>query len=278
LALAHGDAEEELTERMILPVLDLCRMRRAPGAYVAFRSYLIEHPVVELADLVTASLDPVLGDTGQALPQMYEPVPTLLREDHGDQRNVALLCPVCGWTLVRTPRGTLMCGDARCRERSDGFRRYTTRPFSSTLYRVRRAIRRYIVAPGRYEVDTAKTLRDLRGGTSPLRVDLWPSYDEYDLRITFPDGEVWAIDVKDWRFPALLARTLVPLRNDGDLAWTRAFYVIPDERLAERPEYLKVLAAAAPDRDFEFCTVSALISRARERLIRGAGAAATTLE
>ena len=35
---------------------------------------------------------------------------------------------------------------------------------------------------------------------------MWPQFDAYDLRIPFPDGTAWAIDVKDWANPSLLGR------------------------------------------------------------------------
>lgn len=261
LAIAQGDVEQELQERMMLPVMDLCRMRRTPDAYVAFRAYLIEHPVVEVQELLTASLDPMLGDAGQQLAALYESVPATIQDMHGHVR----LCSICGWTLARTPRGTWACGDMRCRDLSDGFKHMSATPYTPHLQRVRRAIRRYIVAPGRYEVDTAATLRALRQ-RNPLQVDLWPAFDEYDLRITFPNGDVWAVDIKDWRFPELLARTLTPLSSADDLAWDVAFYAIPDARLRERPEYLTILASATPGRSFELCTLSELVRRARTHL------------
>lgn len=274
--LSRGDAERELQERMILPVIDLCRMHRAPDAYVKFRSYLIEHPVVELIDLIGESLEPELGEVGQRLLELYEPVPESLRAADGR----VLLCPVCGWTLARTARGTLSCGDQRCRDLSDGFQRVdSSMRYSPGLHRVRRAIRRYIVAPGRYEVDTAARLRKLKSRAGSLVVDLWPSFDAYDLRITFPDQHVWAVDIKDWAFPTLLARVLAELERDNDLAWNTAFYAIPDVRLKRRPDYLTVLAAATPGRGFELCTLDTLVSQARERLVRlGVGGGKETMD
>ena len=264
--LERGDTERELQEKLILPVLDVCRMHRAPHAYVAFRDYLIRHPVVEMADLIASSLGTDLGEAGQYLLAMYESVPAHLQGDDG----TVPLCPVCGWTLARTARGTLACGDDRCRLLSDGFARVGAMRYSPGLQRVRRAIRRFVVAPGRYEVDTADQLRQLGSRAGDLQVDLWPSYDAYDLRITFPDGHVWAVDVKDWRYPTLLARALEEPRRDGTLAWHMAFFAVPrqrlDGRLDGRPDYLDVLAAATPGRTFDFCTLDDLVVRARERL------------
>jgi REase associating with pPIWI_RE len=229
-----------------------------------------------MIDLIGESLAPELGEVGQRLLDLYEPVP----ESVGTADGRVLLCPVCGWTLARTARGTLTCGDQRCRDLSDGFQRVDgSMRFGPSLHRVRRAIRRYIVAPGRYEVDTAARLRKLKSRAGALAVDLWPSFDAYDLRITFPDLHVWAVDIKDWAFPTLLARALAALARDSDLAWDTAFYAIPDVRLERRPDYLTVLAAATPDRGFELCTLDMLVSQARDRLARlGAGGGKETAD
>jgi hypothetical protein len=104
-----------------------------------------------------------------------------------------------------------------------------------------------------------------------LEVALWPGYDSYDLRITFADGTVWAVDVKDWAAPHLLAKRLEPLPRDGSLDYDRAFYAIPDARMRETPDYLTrlqnaTMRAGAP-REFEIVTLSALVNlaqRARE--------------
>jgi hypothetical protein len=70
-----------------------------------------------------------------------------------------------------------------------------------------------------------------------LDVELWPAFDRYDLRIVFPNREVWAVDVKDWANPFLLARRVKPIPSDPP--WTRAYFVFPDERRAQREDYLR---------------------------------------
>jgi hypothetical protein len=62
-------------------------------------------------------------------------------------------------------------------------------------------------------------------------------YDQYDLRVTFPDQKVWAVDVKDWANPFLLARNVRPIPQKPD--WSKAFFVFPDERHHQRKDYLR---------------------------------------
>jgi hypothetical protein len=126
------------------------------------------------------------------------------------------------------------------------------------LQRVRRAIRRYVVAPGIYEIKTVQQLHALG-----ITAELWPGYDAYDIRIIFPDRTVWAIDIKDWRFPHLLASRLTPLERHGNLAWDRALYVIPNQRIQEIPGYLDILRNATSEQEFSILTISELIEEAR---------------
>jgi len=74
-----------------------------------------------------------------------------------------------------------------------------------------------------------------------LQVELWPEFDRYDLRLRFADGEAWAVDVKDWAEPSLLARRVnaqaAPFTSGP--RWSRAFFVFPQERQRERPDYVR---------------------------------------
>ncbi len=63
-----------------------------------------------------------------------------------------------------------------------------------------------------------------------LKVELWPELDAADLKITFSDGNFWAIDAKDWGSAKGLARKLnqKPIPNIGQ---SKSFFVVPDYRL-----------------------------------------------
>ena len=256
-SLQGGEAEQELTERILGDLRHETELAREQGAYVAIRRYVIEQPVVSQQEQMLASFDPAMKGFGNTLDKMYERVPVSIAE-HGQ----VLLCGNCGWTLSRQ-EGRLRCGADRCRILTENFTRGTVSlPFltEAPLMRVRRAIRRYIVAPGRYEVSAFRRLSDIGVG-----VELWPSFDRYDLRIAFADGEHWAVDVKDWRYPHLLARQLLPLRSDSASVWDRAFYAVPDARVQEKPSYLTFLRSVSMQQDFTVVTVSELIELVRQR-------------
>ncbi len=255
-ALTRCDAEMEACQGIMVKVLAEAKRNRAPQTYVAFRQFLIEHPVVTEDELIKCSFQEQIGMLGSYLTDLYERVPMSVVE-----QGKVLLCGFCGWTLQRT-HGHLQCGDDRCRVLTGDFVNCVIRERSEApehLQRVRRAIRRYVVAPGIYEIKTVQMLH-LHGITA----ELWPGYDTYDIRIVFPDETVWAIDVKDWRFPHLLASHLTPLERHGNLAWHRAFYVIPDQRVHETPGYLDILRNAIGEQEFSILTIHELIDEAKK--------------
>ncbi len=262
LAIVKGDTEQEACQKKMLEAISEAQRNRIPDAYVALRYSLITRPVISDEELAQLSFDPRLGSLGGLLTDLYERVPSVLAE-----RGNVLICGFCGWTLQRV-RGQLRCGDdERCRLLTGDFIRVATRARSeppSQLYRVRQPIRRYVVAPGVYEVNTAHILESLG-----LRIELWPGYDKYDLRIIFPQQkQTWAVDIKDWRFPHLLAPQLTPLPHGGSWTWDRAFYAIPNERVQEQSNYLAILqqALAGTAQTFTILTISQLVAEAHKQL------------
>ena len=71
---------------------------------------------------------------------------------------------------------------------------------------------------------------------------MWPQFDSYDLRIPFPDGTAWAIDVKDWANPSLLAVRTRALRADPP--HDRGFIVVPAYRFRVREDYARAFRHA----------------------------------
>jgi hypothetical protein len=256
----EGDAEMEACQHLMVEVLNQVKLNRFQSAYVTLRRYLIEHPVVTEEELHHLSYHPELALLGEQLLRLYEQVPTTAV----DQKTV-LTCGFCGWTLVRI-NGRLRCGDDRCRVLTANFTQGTEEREEPVekLQRVRRAIRRYVVAPGKYELSAMKQLNSIG-----LPAELWPNYDQYDLRIRVADDLVWAVDVKDWGFPHLLAKHLKPFEYRANAHWDRAFYVIPDIRVQETPNYMNVLQNVVSDvgyqHDFTILTISQLIEEARKQ-------------
>jgi hypothetical protein len=250
------DAELQASEAAMKRVLQEARLHGATTAYTKVRRFIIENPVVGGDQLVEAALDPDMAGLGSYITDMYERVPVSV-----EIGREVLLCGHCGWTLeIRD--GRLQCGDKRCSLLTDGFTKKTgRRAYMTDLWRVRRAIRRYIVAPGTYEILAAKRLEKLG-----LTVSVWPCFDAYDLRIIFPDGQAWAVDVKDWQFPTQLARRLDRISMPPGCEWSRGFYVVPDDRVRENREYLTILQNAMAYPDISVLSVSGLLELAREKI------------
>ena len=104
---------------------------------------------------------------------------------------------------------------------------------------MRAGLARYTSRPGRLELSLFESLSELDG----LRVELWPGFDSYDLGVTFPSGEVWAIDCKDSSRPSLLAATLNKDAIPHQPSWRKAFYVFPEYRKNAAPNYERVFKA-----------------------------------
>jgi hypothetical protein len=135
-----------------------------------------------------------------------------------------------------------------------------TRDEAGELLQLERPLRQFVTAPGQAETELETQLSALG-----LRVRMWPAYDAYDLHITFPDGWVWAVDVKDWAHPAFLGRAARPVPQEPP--YNEAFWVVPQSRADDRPGYVASYERNRPAaaRGLELLTDTALIERARAR-------------
>ena len=232
--VSSGDVAGELTQRIMLRAIEHCRARGDQDGYVKFRRFVIEHPVATQLELMDV-LDKLGDDDLRALMnQAYEDV-----QGSQLQGGVVQTCVRCGWTLLEAvSRNRVGCASKRCRQ-LDGIlpARYpASRPWGPGLRRVRAGIALYTTQPGQLELSLYRSLSKL----SQLRVELWPRYDNYDIGITFPHGEVWAVDCKDSGRPGLLSARLAMKEFPASGQWMRAFYVFPAYRRTMTPHYGKV--------------------------------------
>ncbi|GIG65165.1 restriction endonuclease-related protein [Phytomonospora endophytica] len=224
----HLPYPDPLAERheneIMLTALTRCREAEDPGAYVAFRRLLVERPV-----LTGAELDDLLGDfelflLADLLPSVYLPATAAHRGPSGD----FAICAGCG-CLLRPAAGGWACELDRCRDRGAA-RVGSALSAARRPHQLTAPMRLFITGPGLVEIDLERLLTGLG-----LTVEMWPAFDAYDVRVTFPDGTVWAIDAKDRADARLLARTLPPPVRLP--AWNRFFLVVPDRRLTGRIDY-----------------------------------------
>ena len=76
-------------------------------------------------------------------------------------------------------------------------------------------------------------------------ISLYPGLDRYDLQLSFSDGVIWAIDVKDYRNPYKLALKLSPLYSEGRLKYAEGFYVVSDSRVKPYTDYMQIVREKA---------------------------------
>lgn len=225
-ACANPDVEAELSEqRLMKSLFELCQTQDDENLYVAVRKLFITDPVLTALDFQQAQIEPDLMDAAEIIRKAYSPAPTHTLLD--GQYNC---CSQCGNLLMRTPGNDLICENDRCSV--NGIEVGRTISEKEQAYWLIRGLRRFVNAPGIAEINLKVEL-EARG----LAVELWPSYDRYDLRIHLPDGKVWAIDVKDWANPFLLAKRVQPIPKHPE--WDKAFFVFPDERFKQRGDYLR---------------------------------------
>ncbi len=226
-AYSNGDVEAELRERQLLQlVFDVCRAQNAPNAYTAFRKFLTKNLVLTAFELQRTRLEPTLELVVDLILAAYAPAPPACIV-----RGEFHCCSHCGNLLLRTLRDELVCENERCRRLGRSAPGHRLSP-GDDIHWLRPELRRFIAAPGRSELRLAKHIERLG-----VEVTLWPAFDAYDLRLVFPDGEAWAVDVKDWADPFRLARSVKPVPSEPP--WARAYFAIPDDRCQERPDYLR---------------------------------------
>ncbi len=225
-----GDTLAELVEnKVMLGALAKTQSAHAPNSYSEFRKLLITQPVLsrsEFLSVATTNIELELLD--EQIRYSYRPAPSSLRRN-GTYR----LCGRCRGLLVPVGKDGFRCELDRCRREGVVLGDAVDPGRHQLVYQLLRPLRVFVTGPGLAETDLQRDLETLG-----LAVEMWPEYDAYDLRVTFANGSVWAIDVKDYANPALLARRAGPLPKRP--FYHRAFLVIPQYRFDERPDYRTV--------------------------------------
>jgi hypothetical protein len=253
-ACAHPDAEAELTEQHLMQrVFDLCSQTNDTIGYVAFRSLLITAPALTALELQQQCIRPELLRLADVLRDSYLQAPSGWANN-----DVFTCCAHCHNLLIPLATGGYVCETETCRYESGSLLGRRIAAHETPMW-LARGLRRFVAGPGRAEQRLASAVVALE-----LRVELWPALDRYDLRITLPDGSVWAIDVKDWANPYLLARRLQTLPRDPP--WNRAFIVIPNHRLKQRRDYLRALRKACTNTSFTIMSERDLLSALKKQI------------
>ncbi len=257
-----GDSAARQFDRVVVrTAMWQCREKAAAESYTAFRRLLVERPVLTENAFHDVSTDLYLDPVLDLIRTIYTDVPDTYLGDDGTYTP----CGRCLTLLTPLADGGWWCERDQCRHQGDP----PLGPPLAAADGVRQLagpLRRFVTGPGRAEVALEKKLRSLG-----LKVDMWPGFDAYDLRVTFPDGYVWAIDVKDWAHPALLGEAARTVPRTP--AYDEACWVVPDFRVSVRPDYLRRFhdARTARAEGLRLLTTTQLLRSARIRLRGGTG-------
>jgi hypothetical protein len=257
LAEAFGGSTLSQEQSRIATIL-LQRCQAHPqGAqiYTKFRRFIVEHPVLSNHELVEAKGYFGLGiGLSDLLEECYEIAPSCYQLGGN-----FYACPYCH-ALAAVDREQAIA-NPNCNRCPRGRRLKKKVKLSNDSLKLKRGIERFWFYPGRSEIRLYEKLTELG-----LQVELYPERDRYDLRVRFPDGKVWALDLKDYSKPYLLLKRLGDEPIPKDPPWDEAYIVVPNERKKERPAYLKELKSRWRWQDVRPVFDDAIFALAKKKL------------
>jgi hypothetical protein len=226
-----GSVLSQEQSKIAATLLQHCQAHsRGAQIYTKFRRFIVEHPVLSNQELIEAKGNFGLGiGLSELLEECYEIAP-LCYQLQGN----FYACPYC-YALTAVD-GEQAIANPNCNRCPSGRRLKKKVKLPSESLKLKRGIERFWFYPGRAEIRLYEKLTELG-----LQVELYPACDRYDLRVTFADGRVWALDLKDYYNPYLLVKRLGDEPIPSTPHWDEAYIVIPNERKKERPAYLKEL-------------------------------------
>ena len=197
--------EIDNNQSYILRLMEEIRKFNLPhSTYTIFRRFIAENPYPSEFDLsLLRDNHPEIERVKDFLGEAYE--------KNRPQSDEMPLCKTCGWYLDCAAREIKGCCEPLESKTIDKV------PTLSTVIS--------LIRPSFIELRLELKLKDM-----DLEVELWPNLDKADLKITFADREIWAIDAKDWGSATRLARKL---NEDGipDIGQSKSFFIVPDYRL-----------------------------------------------
>ncbi len=218
----HADVEQYLVEeRVFSEARELCRKRNDQQAYIDYRRVHIEHPVLTRSAFIKLCETRTLRPLKDCLEIAYQPIP--YGHAYNDEYH---LCKTCGNLLILNyTEQALQCRRPGCAgEQGDTLPADPGDERRHPLW-LQTGFLESITYPGLLELQLHNELAQIPG----VEVSLWPLFDAVDLQITFSDGTIWAVDIKEWGSATALAlrsnNSPIPQTN-----WHRAFYVFRDER------------------------------------------------
>ena len=258
----RDSAATQFDRDVIHTAMLLSRQASSPESYTAFRRLLVARPVLTSAERFEIATDLYLDPVADLLDRCYAPAPISYGRD-----GIYIACRRCLTLLTPLPDGGWWCERDGCRRRGAApAGNVYAESDTGEVYQLVRPLRQFVTGPGRAELDLEAELGRLRSGAASLAVTMWPGFDAYDLRIIFPDGYIWAIDVKDWKHPGLLGRAAKAIRQEP--SYDESCWVVPQEQADAHGDYLATYARNLSQEaaGLPLLTDRELVRRAKARL------------
>lgn len=243
-------------KRIIGKVMSLCQSQQNPAMYIEFRRFLCDRNNSIVDYLCKKSFRNRVTQLASKIEEIYQEIPEIYTID--DQ---VYQCDRCGYLIVKNSEGELVCKNKKCRRKYKP--KFQAIQGTPPFYLLHEEVHRFITLPGQPELELETKLNKI---DSNLRVEIWKEYDKHDLYLIFSNNERWAIDVKDWQSPYLLAQKLNSDTFPVQPEWDRAFYVIPDYRYKEQEDYLRSLKNHYRHKNIQIVCTKNLISLVKKNL------------
>lgn len=218
-----GNFQQQVINEVML------KAAQKPELYTSFRCFLIEHPVITRGEL-EFGIPNDLKALKKILKNSYEKPPESYKKD-----GKFYCCGHCGGLMYLTKDDKLNCENKHCAKYKK-----TDVPFQADeddeVLWLKKDLRYFIHRPGKVELGLGEKLQRL----GLEEVKLYPELDKYDLHLVFPDGTVWAVDVKFWESAYNLAKKVdKPIPRLKSQPYNESFFVFPDEIQTYGQEYLQ---------------------------------------
>lgn len=182
-----------------------------------------------------------------------------------------LRCKICG-NLVLKFEKSLSCSNQKCQfNREPEYKRIENVEKLDKRLDVLQAhygVIRFVSIPGIPELELKDKLEKIG-----CKVQMWPGQDLCDLFVETPSHFKIAVDVKDWKSPKNLAKSVKPIPRDElrDKGFPTNFgcFVFPDFRKKENPAYAGTFKQKCELESVEAFFVTELIELIKEKYMRG---------
>ncbi|MFN4045619.1 hypothetical protein [Limnobacter sp.] len=234
-----AEFEERLFKELI-EILSTHSKEKGDQHYSEVRRFVIKNPICSKKEFQNLANRSSFNLAMLIQSKFYEPIP----KGFEDQEGKIEQCYHCSSLLEKTASG-IFCSLKACRLSNNTLSK--GRREAKDFLRTKKSIERFWVEPG---LDELRLFEKLQSIGIP-NVELFPFRDRTDISVK---GDI-GIDLKSYANPEILGQVL-SASIKGLSYYREKIICIPDWRLADNPDYMKRLKAAANLEHVHFLTVS----------------------